>query len=302
MYNRDRGGRADEERDDRTERPARTRTRAATPPPRSPSRPRRCRRRSRTPARIAEPARDRSVERTPTAKRFASESEYANVKLADLHDVFREHPDLEQKYLKIMRLPITGKESIRLPFDFRSHRQHTCLDLSPYGNDQVFRSACTACKEGTSSPTASDSMMAFINQTSNVVRHRKFYFGFRKNLDLLKQSANQPQLFQIYYIVQACIPEITPFLYLEHDKLHMQLIFENETVHVPSQCIEQILLVARDLYRVSIDIAHQHLTLTATCVRQESTSVRIDVLILQRKVDEMDIPNEVNEKFERYSM
>lgn len=224
------------------------------------------------------------------------------MKLADLHAIFREHPDLEQKYLRIMRLPITGKESIRLPFDFRSHRQHTCLDLSPYGNDQVFRSACTACKEGTNSPTASDSMMAFINQTSNVMRHRKFYFGFRKNLDLLKQSANHPQLFQIYYIVQACIPEITPFIYLEHDKLHMQLIFENETVHVPSQCIEQILLVARDLYRVSIDIAHQRLTLTATCVRQESTSVRIDVLVLQRKVDEMDIPNEVNEKFELYSV
>nr|WEG69749.1 nuclear egress lamina protein [Mastomys natalensis cytomegalovirus 3]WEG70029.1 nuclear egress lamina protein [Mastomys natalensis cytomegalovirus 3]WEG70169.1 nuclear egress lamina protein [Mastomys natalensis cytomegalovirus 3]WEG70729.1 nuclear egress lamina protein [Mastomys natalensis cytomegalovirus 3] len=262
-------------------------------------------RRSRTPQRLKSPSRKRSLlrhERSPPRKAYISESAYINMKLSDLHAVFQKHPDLEQKYLKMMKLPITGKESICLPFNFESHRQHTCLDLSPYGNDQVSRSACTTCKESTQLPTASDSMVAFINQTSNVMRHRKFYFGFRKNMELIKMSANQPQLFQIYYIVQSCIHEIVPLLYYEHEKVHMQLIFENESVHIPSQCIEQILTVAKDSYKVSIDIAHQRLTLTATCRRLEATSVRIDVLLLQRKVDELDIPNETNEKFESYSV
>ncbi|ACE95240.1 hypothetical protein MuHV1_gp058 [Murid betaherpesvirus 1] len=232
----------------------------------------------------------------------APESEYLNVKLSELHDVFQRHPDLEQKYLKIMKLPITGKESIRLPFDFKSHRQHTCLDLSPYGNDQVSRSACTTCKETTRLPTASDSMVAFINQTSNVMKHRKFYFGFRKNMELLKMAANQPQLFQIYYIVQSCVQEIVPLIYYDREMAHMQLIFEKETVHIPSQCIEQILTVAKDAYGVSLDIAHQRITLTARCLRLESSSLRIDVLMLQRKVDELEIPNETNEKFESYSL
>lgn len=157
---------------------------------------------------------------TPINNQHSNEHQDTNVpyrvmKLTELHDVFQKHPDLEQKYLKMMRLPITGKESIHLPFDFKSHRQHTCLDLSPYGNDQVSRSACTKCKETTILPTASDSMVAYINQTSNVMRHRKFYFGFRKNMELIKMSANQPQLFQIYYIVQSCLQDIMPILYYE---------------------------------------------------------------------------------------
>lgn len=115
-------------------------------------------------------------------------------------------------------------------------------------------------------------------------------------------SANQPHLFQIYYIVQSCIPDIVPLLFYENEKLNMQLIFEKEAVHIPSQCIEQILAVAKEAYEVTIDIAHQHLTLTATCLRTEMSSVRIDVVMLQRKVDELDIPNETNEKFESYAI
>nr|WEG68785.1 nuclear egress lamina protein [Mastomys natalensis cytomegalovirus 1]WEG68921.1 nuclear egress lamina protein [Mastomys natalensis cytomegalovirus 1]WEG71149.1 nuclear egress lamina protein [Mastomys natalensis cytomegalovirus 1] len=281
--------------------------------------PRPKRRRSTTPVRLDTPARSttppkftretrgRQISRPPTPfnKRHsktkqAPEFPYRNMKLSELHAVFQENPELEQKYLKMMKLPITGKESIRLPFNLRSHRQHTCLDFSPYGNDQVSRSACTTCKESTQFPTASDSMVAFINQTTNVMRHRRFYFGFRKNMELVKMSANQPQLFQIYYIVQSCIQDIFPILYYENEKLHMQLIFENEQIHIPSQCIEHILTVAKDSYNLSINIFHDRLSLTVMCQRLETTSVRIDVLVLQRKIDEMDIPNEINEKFERY--
>uniref|UniRef100_A0AAU7E1X7 Nuclear egress lamina protein n=1 Tax=Lemniscomys rat herpesvirus TaxID=3141920 RepID=A0AAU7E1X7_9VIRU len=202
----------------------------------------------------------------------------------------------------MMKLPITGKESICLPFNFNSHRQHTCLDLSPYGNEQVSKSACTTCRQNTTSPTASDSMVAFINQVSNVMKNRKFYYGFRKDMDLLKMSANQPQLFQIYYIVNASISDIIPILYSDKQKLHMQLVFENPDVHLPCDCIDQVLAVSRESYSVVLDIIRQHLVLTVTCLKTEITTVRIDVMILQRKVDEMEIPNDVNEQFERYTL
>ncbi|AFX83377.1 a53 [Rat cytomegalovirus ALL-03] len=262
------------------------------------------RKRGRTPPRSISRFRSKRPSTTPPPedKEHTGQHPYKLIKLSDLHAVFQSHPDLEQKYLKMMRLPITGKEAIQLPFEFKSHRQHTCLDLSPYGNDQVSRSACTICKDSTIIPTASDSMVAFINQTSNVMKHRKFYYGFRKNMELIKMSSNQPQLFQIYYVVQSCISDILPILHYENEKVHMQLIFEHENVHIPSRCIESILAIAKDLYKVSIDIAHQRLTLTATCLRTEIAPVKIDVLLLQRKVDEMDIPNETNEKFERYSL
>lgn len=225
---------------------------------------------------------------------------YQNLTLHDLHTVFRQHPDLEQKYLNMMKMPITGKESIQLPFNFHSHRQHTCLDISPYGNEQVSKSACIACRENIHVPTASDSMVAFINQHTSIMRHRKFYYGFRKDTDLIKMSGNQPQLFQIYFIVEASVPDVVPLIYARNCMLHMYLIFERQDIHIPCDCINQTLAVARDHYAVSLDILHGYAVITVMCQRVTHAPLKIDVGILQRKVDELEIPNDINERFERY--
>lgn len=221
--------------------------------------------------------------------------------LKDLHDIFRQHPELEQKYLNMMKMPVTGKESICLPFSFQSHRQHTCLDLSPYGNEQVCKSACTKCCDGQNgSPSASDAMVAFINQPSNIMRNRRFYYGFRKDMDLLKMSANQPQLFQIYHIVDSSIPGIMPFMFAESGIVHMHIVFENQNIHIPCECINQLLAVAKETYSLVLDITRGYIVLTARCTRSTHATVNIDVAILQRKADELEIPNDVNEQFERY--
>lgn len=226
---------------------------------------------------------------------------HAALTLTELHEVFREHPELEQKYLNMMKLPITGKEPIQLPFSFHGHRQHTCVDLSPYGNDQVCKSACMRCRDSkVAYPTASDAMVAFINQASNIMRNRKFYYGFRKDMELLKRSANQPQLFQIYHIISAAVPEVTPLIFLENGHLCMFVVFEQQSVHVPCDCIDQILSVAKDGYSVALDILQGYIIMSVRCRRQICSTVKIDVALLQRKADELEIPNDVNEQFERY--
>uniref|UniRef100_A0AAU7E169 Nuclear egress lamina protein n=1 Tax=Cardioderma bat herpesvirus TaxID=3141914 RepID=A0AAU7E169_9VIRU len=220
--------------------------------------------------------------------------------LRDMFQVFCENPDLEQKYLNMMKMPITGKECIRLPFDFNSHRQHTCLDLSPYGNEQVSKSACTTCRHDLRSPTASDALVAFINQPSNIMKNRRFYYGFRKDMSLIRMSANQPQLFQIYHIVHANLPDVVPLMHASEGTLHMHLVFEGQEVHIPCDCIGQVTSVARDNYSVILNILKGYIVLSVVCTRPSTSAVQIDVSILQRKVDEMEIPNEVNEQFELY--
>ena len=64
-----------------------------------------------------------------------------SLSLKELHSVFKLFPEYELKFLNMMKLPITGKEPIKIPFDLSLHHQHTCLDLSPYANEQVSKSA-----------------------------------------------------------------------------------------------------------------------------------------------------------------
>ncbi|QQL09869.1 Ba85 [Baboon cytomegalovirus] len=220
--------------------------------------------------------------------------------LHELHDIFKDHPDLELKYLNMMKMAITGKESICLPFNFQSHRQHTCLDISPYGNEQVSKIACTSCSENQVFPTASDAMVAFINQTSNIMKNRNFYYGFCKSSELLRMSTNQPPIFQIYYIIHAANHDIMPFMHAERERLHMHIIFENPDVHIPCECVAQMLSAARDDYHVTLDIIKGHVVISVVCHNLVANSVKIDVSVLQRKIDEMDIPNDVSESFERY--
>lgn len=264
-----------------------------------------------TPTRVLR--RRRSLSRTPLRRNChknvtqgqpsnlqTDDTSHLELTLRDLHDVFRDHPELEHKYLSMMKMPITGKESICLPFNFDCYRQHTCLDLSPYGNDQVLKSACIACRDDRPHPSASDAMVAFINQTSSIMKNRRFYYGFKKDMDMIKMSATQPQLFQIYHIVHSALPETVPIMYSSHGLLHMHLVFEGQEVHIPCDCINQVLAVCKENYSIVLDIIKGHIVLTTTCVRPSVTTVRIDVAILQRKVDEMEIPNEVSEQFERY--
>nr|AAF91252.1 UL53 protein [Human betaherpesvirus 5] len=220
--------------------------------------------------------------------------------LHDLHDIFREHPELELKYLNMMKMAITGKESICLPFNFHSHRQHTCLDISPYGNEQVSRIACTLCEDNRILPTGFDAMVAFINQTSNIMKNRNFYYGFCKSSELLKLSTNQPPIFQIYYLLHAANHDIVPFMHAEDGRLDMHVIFENPDVHIPCDCITQMLTAAREDYSVTLNIVRDHVVISVLCHAVSASSVKIDVTILQRKIDEMDIPNDVSESFERY--
>ncbi|AEV80914.1 nuclear egress lamina protein [Saimiriine betaherpesvirus 4] len=225
---------------------------------------------------------------------------HTKLTLHDLHDVFREYPDLELKYLNMMKMAITGKESICLPFNFQSHRQHTCLDISPYGNEQVSRIACTNCNDSQVSPTASDAMVAFINQSSNVMKNRHFYYGFCKDAELLRMSTNQPTLFQIYYILHSSNHDIVPFMYARNGRVHMHVIFENQDVHIPCECISQILSATKGDYSITLDIVRGHVVISATCHAITAHSVKIDLGTLQRKIDEMDIPNDISELFERY--
>ncbi|AAK57102.1 T53 [Tupaiid betaherpesvirus 1] len=225
---------------------------------------------------------------------------HLKLSLPEMHAIFEEYPDLEQKYLSLMKMPITGKEAISLPFHFHSHR-HACLDLSPYSNEQISKSACRRClPDRCSSATASDAMVAFINQSSNIMKNRTFYYGFRKDLDLLRLSINQPQLFQFYYIVHAALPDVVPLIYPRQGIVHMHLVFEEPEVHIPCDCINQLLMVAKDTYALVLDIVQGRIVLSITCQRLVPSTVKIDLSILQRKVDEMDIPNDVNERFERY--
>lgn len=241
-----------------------------------------------------------ALTRNPADDTHPDDMCHLELTLHDFHDVFKDHPDLEQKYLNMMKMPITGKESIKLPFNFRSYRQHTCLDLSPYGNDQILKSACITCRDDRSHPTASDAMVAFINQTSSIMKNRRFYYGFKKDMDLINMSATQPQLFQVYHIVHSALPNTVPVMYAQNGLLHMHLVFEEHEIHIPCDCINQVIAVCKDNYSVVLDIIKGHIVLAITCLRPALTTVRIDVAVLQRKVDEMEIPNDVSEQFERY--
>ncbi|AEV80759.1 nuclear egress lamina protein [Aotine betaherpesvirus 1] len=245
----------------------------------------------------------RSGSDCPAARHSDGERPLSHTKLTlhDLHDVFREYPELELKYLNMMRMAITGKESICLPFNFQSHRQHTCLDISPYGNEQVSRIACTNCNDTQVFPTASDAMVAFINQSSNVMKNRHFYYGFCKDAELLRMSTNQPTLFQIYHILHFSNHDIVPFMYERNGRVHMHVIFENQDVHIPCESVSQILSAAKGDYEITLDIVRGHVVISATCrVVSSNNSVKIDLGVLQRKIDEMDIPNDISELFERY--
>ncbi|AGT99231.1 nuclear egress lamina protein [Suid betaherpesvirus 2] len=234
-------------------------------------------------------------------RRKANNKPYRRSRLTstDIYTVLRHFPDLEKKYLNIMKLPITGKESIELPFDFSSHHHHhACLDLSPYGNEQVSKSACNKCTAKVV-PSASDALVAFMNQASTVMQNRKFYYGFRKNNELIKLSGQEPSVFQTYYILNSVIPDIVPIMFPKEDKLHMYIIFESKSIHLPSECINQILL-ATSGYNVSINIIQDYTVLILTCEHVQKTSIKFDYAVLQRKLEEMDIPDDINEKYEKY--
>lgn len=231
-------------------------------------------------------------------KKNKSNFNSSDLTIHDFHRVFKTFPELEQKYLNIMKLPITGKEAIDIPFDFVSYHQHTCLDLSPYGNEQISKSACIK-PHATNIPTASDSIVAFMNQSINVMQHRIFYYGFKKNIELFKLSVNQPALFQIFYIIYNTIPSITPIIFSHMGRLSMHIIFETKTLHLPCDCINQILSVSHG-YQILLDIKNDILVLTILYKDASLNNLKIDITVLQRKIEEMEIPNDINEKYERY--
>ncbi|AGE11532.1 GP53 [Caviid betaherpesvirus 2] len=255
----------------------------------------------RTRSRLSTPYRDRR-ESIPRPVCDGGCEDIQHLSLKQLHAVFREFPELEKKYLDIMKMPITGKEPISLPFDFHSHRQYTCLDLSPYGNDQISKSACVSCRDNnTSLATASDAMVEFLNQPMNTMKHRKFYYAFRKDTETMKLSGSHPQLFQLYYLVNTTIPEMTPLILNKENMLHMYLIFDRTELHIPCDCIIQMLIAAKDNYSVSLDIIHDHVVIVVTCIRETQPTIKIDTLTLQRKIDELEVPPEITAKFEQYA-
>lgn len=142
-------------------------------------------------------------------------------------------------------------------------------------------------------------MVAFMNQISNVMSNRLYYYGFRKNMDLIKLSAKQPAIFQIFFIVYATVQNITPIIFATGEKLHMYIVFETNALHLPCEVINQIMTVARG-YNVALEILCDNLVLTVLCEDVHQNNIQIDVSMLQRKLEEMDIPNEINEKYERY--
>ncbi|APZ76265.1 nuclear egress lamina protein [Murid herpesvirus 3] len=221
-----------------------------------------------------------------------------NINTDELYEVFRKCPELEEKYLALMKLPITGREPIQIPFDLTTHHQHTCLDFSPYANEQISRSVCSKCEHLTF-PTPSDSVVAFMNQSANFMHNRLYYYGFKKNTELVKLSTQQPTIFQIFHTVYATNTEIFPIMFSEKNMLHMYIIFESQNTHLSCECIKNIIAIAED-YSVSLDIIGENLVMSVICINIRKNLITIDAEILQRKFEELDIPPQVNEKYETH--
>lgn len=231
----------------------------------------------------------RKLEQTP----------HLNLKSEDIYDILRTDTDLESKYLNLMRLPITGKDRIEIPYDLSSHHQHNCLEFSMYANEQVFKSVCSKCENYTI-PTASDAAVAFMTQVANIMQHRTYFYGFRKQLDLVKIAAKQPVIFQIFFILSRTIQEVFPIMYKTDDMLHMMVIFEKSDIHFPCDAIKQI-IDASPGYNVVLDMINEHLVMNVRCkAALESTTIQVDINILGRKFEELDVPDVVNEKHEKY--
>ncbi|CAA58417.1 U37 [Human betaherpesvirus 6A] len=224
---------------------------------------------------------------------------YLQLKLHDLHTVFNLFPEYEQKFLAIIKLPITGKEPIDVPFSLSNHHQHTCLEFSPYANEQISKSACLHC-ESVSVPTSSDAMVAHLNQVNNVMQNRLYFYGFRKDMELIRMSAKQPTIFQIFYIVHNTINNIFPIMFERKQKLGMHIVFQSRTLHIPCECIKQIVAVSSG-YNVYLDILQESVILTVLCETLDTnTNIHIDIGMLQKKLEEMDIPNEISDRLEKY--
>ncbi|ANC96576.1 nuclear egress lamina protein [macacine betaherpesvirus 9] len=234
-----------------------------------------------------------------TNKRYFKDKRklYSSLSLKELHTVFKLFPDYELKFLNMMKLPITGKEPIEIPFDLSKHHQYTCLDLSPYANEQVSKSACINC-DLVSIPTASDAMVAYMNQISNVMQNRLYYYAFQKNVELIRMSTKQPALFQIFFIVSNISNNFLPIIFEAGHKLSMYIVFLTRNLHIPCECVNQIMTVSSG-YSVHLDILHDSIVLHVICKTIEPNNIQIDVAVLQRKLEEMDIPDEISDKFEK---
>lgn len=200
-----------------------------------------------------------------------------------------------------MRRPVTGKEPIDLPLELKRHRQHTCIDLSPYNNEQILASACTNCDLNTDYPTASDALVSFINQTNGFLQNRRFYYGFRKHLELLDLLPSQPQIFQIYWLLQNNFPDIKPIIACRDNRLRMYIFFTATHVHLPAACLQQVLAAATDSHNVVVHITHGHIAIS-TCPNENLplANVRIDIEQIRRRVQELEIPHDINEHYEQF--
>lgn len=218
--------------------------------------------------------------------------------LSDLHEIFSQYPELEAKYLSSMKLPITGKETFNLPFYFKDHRNNTCLDISNYGTQQISKNTCRQCISY-KSPTSAEAVVAYIEQTNNVMKYQKFYYALQRERGLFRLCLQHPHLFQIYYIISHTILDSFPLIYTQNDLPHMYVILENNDIHIPCECISNIMNVAEHC-QVSLNIHNDYLLLCIETMKHEVTSLQIDHEYLQHKIEEMDFCNTVKEKFEKY--
>lgn len=219
-------------------------------------------------------------------------------KLKDMYALFLMSPELEAKYLNSMKLPITGKQIVSLPFHFKDHRNNTCLDISPYGNQQISKNTCTVCASF-KTPTAAESVVGYIEQIQNSMKYRLFYFSMHRDKLLFTLCMQRSHLFQIYYILSGLPTDLFPILYVHDNKPHMFVFFECETFHIPCDCISNLFAVS-DACELSLDIYGNYMALSVTTVKPEKSSIQIDYETLYHKIEEMDMAN-IKEKFEAFS-
>ncbi|AHC02782.1 docking/lamella protein U37 [Elephant endotheliotropic herpesvirus 5B] len=218
--------------------------------------------------------------------------------LQELHRLFTKHPELEDKYLNSITLPITGKETIYFPYDFINHRNNTCLDFSPYGNQQISKTTCTVCDKQKIT-TVSDSTVAFIEQSHNVMKFKSLYCSIQKNRGIFPLYIKFPHLFQIYFLIQDYIPESFPIIYAKNEIPHMCIVFEKPSLHLSCQCISTVIQVY-EFCDLSLHMHRDHLTLHVMTLGFKQSSVNVNAEILEHKIEEMDISDDTKECYDKY--
>ncbi|QOE74424.1 docking protein [Elephant endotheliotropic herpesvirus 3A] len=233
--------------------------------------------------------------------RSSSSSRVTPYNLKDLHRLFTKHPDLETKYLNSISLPITGKEQIYFPYEFTSHRNNTCLDFSPYGNQQISKTTCAACEAPRQYTTVSDSLVAYLEQGHHVMKYRTLYCSLQKDRRLFPIYTRFPHVFQIWYLIQCEIPENFPIVYLEPDNVtpHLCIIFEKPSLHISCHVISQILQVC-EFCEIALHMHRDHLALHVRTFGYKASSATVNAEVLQHKIDEMDISDDVKECYSKF--